>query len=149
MVSYKFAFWLTLMERGHYVIWNTCSFPVVTVKMSAIVKVYFVDFQFNNKERWALCSCDETAFIWHQSYVPHCHVYQTTSSTKVCSCTKCHQNKRHIHICEPVFLAVNCSLEVCSEIEEGEVYFKTMGMIQEDFVTHPFTTAFNAQYVFA
>lgn len=32
---------------------------------------------------------------------------------------------------------------------KGWCILKTMGMIQEDFVTHPFTTAFNAQYVFA
>lgn len=75
-------------------------------------------------------------YLFDTSHISHCHVYQTTSGTKVCSCTKCHQNKRHIHICEPVF--GGCSLEVCSEIKEGLVYFKTLlGKIQEDVLTHP------------
>lgn len=52
---------------------------------------------------------------------------------------KCHQNKSHIHIGEPVF-GNYYSLEVCSQIKEGLVYFKILKSQSGRLHTHPLCT---------
>lgn len=134
----------------HVVIWSIIHIKgLISATAMKSPNVYQVKHCCVKKDE--LCAAVMKLFIRHQSYIPHCHVYQTRSCTKLCSCTKYHQSKRHIHICEPVFGSY-CSLEVCWEIKEGFVYFKTL---QEWFrktfwpILCLLTVAFNAQYVFA